>query len=386
MEISERLNKLPPYLFVKIDQLKQKALSEGRDIIDLGIGDPDLPTPLPIVERMQEAVDKPAFHRYPSNKGRIELRSAISRWYERRFKVSLNPETEILPLIGSKEGIAHMPFAFLNEGDAALIPDPSYPPYRNSCILAGGVPYIVPLLEENDFLPDLTAIPGPVARKARLFFLNYPNNPTSAVAQRGFFEEVIEFAKINNVIVCHDAAYSELAFDGIRPISFLELAGARECGVEFHSFSKTYNMTGWRIGWVSGNADVIRALATVKSNIDSGIFEAVQDAGIAALGLPEEYQDQQIATFRRRRDILVDGLNALGWTIERPKATFYVWTKIPKGFDSSGSFSQHALAAGNMVITPGAGFGKYGEGYVRMALTVSEERLTEAVERFRKIL
>lgn len=385
IKISKRLQELPPYLFVQIDKAKKKAKEEGRDIIDLGVGDPDTPTPQFIIDELHRASQDPSTHGYALDAGLPELRQAISEWYNKRFGVALNPETEVLPLIGSKEGIAHTPLAFINPGDCALIPDPCYPPYRSGVIFAGGKPEYMPLLEENGFLPDLKKIKAGQAKKARLMFLNYPNNPTSAVATGDFFKEAIKFAAKNNIIICHDAAYSEVYFGDHRPPSFLQFEGAKELGVEFHSLSKTFNMTGWRIGFACGNKDVIAALAKVKSNIDSGIFTAVQRAGILALRKGIEGTFRLGKVYEERRDTLIDGLNGIGWNIAKPKATFYVWAHTLKKYDSRG-MAKHILKKADIVITPGVGFGDFGEGYVRMALTVDKARLTEAVARIKKII
>ena len=383
IEKSERLKKLPPYLFAEIDKAKRKAIQDGKDIIDLGVGDPDTPTFPHIVQEMGKAIQEPKNHRYALDAGILELRETIARWYKERFNVELDPGTEILPLIGSKEGIAHIPLAFVNPGDVVLVPDPCYPPYKSGTIFAGGEPYIMPLLEKNGFLPDLREIEPVIARKAKLIFLNYPNNPTSAVADRKFFEDVVDFAFSNNIIVCHDAAYSEISYDGYRAMSFLEVEGAKEVGIEFHSLSKTFNMTGWRIGFACGNRQVIEALASVKSNIDSGIFQAIQYAGIAALNNSSgELLKRLSSMYQERRDILVDGLNSLGWKVTKPRATFYVWLSVPPG-SSSTSLSKFLLEKANIIVTPGTGFGENGEGYIRMALTVSKDRIREAIGRLK---
>jgi len=381
-KLSKKLESLPTYLFLEIDKAKRKARAEGRNIIDLGIGDPDQPTPRHIIEALYQAAQDPANHRYALDQGMPALRRAIAGWYKRRFNVNLNPDTEILPLIGSKEGIAHFPLAFLNTGDYALIPDPCYPPYKGGTILAGGKPYLMPLRESNVFLPDLKNIPTDIRKKAKLMFINYPNNPTSATAEKDFYEKMVEFAQKNQIIVISDLAYSEIAYDGYRPASFLEVKGAREVGIEFHSLSKTYNMTGWRIGWALGNAKLISALAKVKSNIDSGIFSAIQLAGIAALDGPQEHIKNMCKLYQERRDILISGLRSLGWQVRSPQATFYVWIKIPKKIDSI-KFAGTLLEKSDIVVTPGVGFGKYAEGYIRMALTVSKERIDEAVQRIK---
>ena len=384
VDTSNRLKKLPPYLFAEIDKIKKKAISEGKDIIDLGVGDPDRPTPMHIIEQLYEAAKDAKNHRYAMDMGLLKLRETIATWYKRRFDVELDPESEVLPLIGSKEGIVHMPLAYVNHGDEVLIPDPCYPPYKSGTIFAGGVPYLMPLLPENDFLPDLDAIDYQVARRAKIMFLNYPNNPTSAVATEEFFKRVIEYANENNIIICHDAAYSEMSYDGYKPPSFLEFEGAKDVGVEFHSLSKTYNMTGWRLGFVCGKADVVSALRKVKSNIDSGIFQPVQFAGIMALESDQSHIDKLNAMYQRRRDVLVNGLNSIGWKVKKPKATFYVWIPVPPGYTSN-ELTKSLLEKADIVTTPGVGFGPNGEGYIRITLTVPEERLQEAVDRIKRL-
>lgn len=383
-KFSKKLISLPPYLFVEIDKAKRKAQREGRDIIDLGIGDPDQPTPKHIIEALYKASQDPSCHRYALDQGMPVLRQAIASWYKKRFRVNLNPATEILPLIGSKEGIAHFPLAFIDTGEYTLIPDPCYPPYKGGTILAGGRFYLMPLLESSAFLPELKKIPASIRRKARLMYINYPNNPTSATAEKDFYQQAVKFAAKNKIIVVSDLAYSEVAYNGYRPTSLLEVDGAREVAIEFHSLSKTYNMTGWRIGWACGNAKLISALAKVKSNIDSGIFSAIQLAGMAALTGPQQHIRNMCQLYQQRRDILVDGLRSLGWQVTSPKATFYVWLNIPKKTDSI-KFSQTLLEKANIVVSPGIGFGKYGHGYIRIALTVPKERISEAIERLKKL-
>ena len=381
---ANRITQLPPYLFAEIDRKKAEIRAKGVDIIDLGVGDPDLPTPDHIVRKAQEAVTNPAYHTYPSYAGMLAFREAVAAWYERRFGVKLDAETEVLTLIGSKEGIAHMPLAFINPGDVGLYASPGYPVYRTGIQFAGGTPHAVSLLEKNGFLPDLDAIPEDVRKKAKLFFLNYPNNPTGVVAEKDFFERLVAFARENEIVISHDAPYTEMSYDGYKPMSFLEVAGAKEVGIEFHSLSKTYRMTGWRIGFAVGNAEVIQALGKVKSNIDSGAFEAVQAAGIEALTGDQACVAEMCAIYQRRRDLMVDALNEMGLAVTPPKATFYLWIKVPAGFTSA-AFATKVLEEAGIVITPGNGFGPEGEGYVRMALTVDEARLKEAVERLKKL-
>lgn len=380
IETAKNLRKLPPYLFVEIDRAKRQARQEGRDLIDLGIGDPDLPTPKHIIEALYKAAQEPVNHRYALDAGMPKFRQEIANWYRKRFKVCLDEDTEILPLIGSKEGIAHIPFAFLDTGDVCLVPDPAYPAYRNAAVLAGGVPVVMPLLEENNFLPDLSKITLTQAKKTKLMFINYPNNPTSAIADLAFYKNVIKFARKYNIIVCSDLAYSELSYDGYAPPSILELNGAKEVAVEFHSLSKTYNMTGWRAGWVCGNRDVVAALGKFKSNIDSGIFQAIQIAGVEALKSPASLINSLCNVYKERRDALVGGLKNLGWPAQAPRATFYIWTRIPFKM-SSIDFCRLLLKKADIVATPGIGFGKYGEGYVRFALTQNKNKIKEAIRR-----
>jgi len=382
IELANRINQLPKYLFAKIDELKKEAIKKGIDLIDLGIGDPDTATPAHIISALKEGADNPKYHQYPSYNGLLEFRVAVANWYKDRFGVVLDPEKEVLALIGSKEGIAHIPFAFVNTGDIVLVTDPGYPVYQAATTLAGGVPYSVPLREENGFLPDLTEIPENVLFLAKLFFFNYPNNPTSATCNLEVFQQVVEFANRHNIIICHDAAYSEIYFDGIKPVSFLQAEGAKNVGVEFHSLSKTYNMTGWRIGFAVGNEQVLAGLLKVKTNIDSGVFQVVQHAGIMALTSPQDCVENMRTLYQNRRDILVAGLNDLGWRVKKPKATFYLWLSTPNHMTSLELTSQLIEKAG-IVTTPGVGFGYYGEGYIRMALTVDEEQLKEVITRIK---
>ncbi|MBI3997185.1 MAG: LL-diaminopimelate aminotransferase [Candidatus Omnitrophica bacterium] len=380
-----RLKQLPPYLFVEIDKAKRRLQAEGKDVIDLGVGDPDVPTPAHIIDALKRTVDEPGNHRYSFTEGMPELRAAIAAWYERRFGVTLDPKTEVLPLLGSKEGIAHFPLAVTNPGDAVLVPDPCYPPYRSGTIFAGAEVVSMPLLEENGFFPDLGAISQRAARRAKLLFLNSPNNPTAAVATQAQLQEAIDFAKSFGIAIAHDAAYSEVAFDGSKPISFLQLPDATSVGVEFHSLSKTYNMTGWRIGFVCGNATLIAALCQLKTNLDSGIFQPVQWAGIAALEGDQQPLQQAVATYQHRRDLFVDGLAKAGWKITKPAATFYLWARIPTT-EPSIAFAARILERSHVVCTPGVGFGPSGEGYVRFSLTSPTERIQEAVDRVAKAL
>lgn len=386
IEISKRLKELPPYLFAEIDKAKKEAIAKGRDIINFGIGDPDIPTPNHIIEALYKAAQRPANHKYALDQGIDELRQAIARWFKKRFGVRLDYNSEILPLIGSKEGIAHIPVAFVNPGDVILHTEPNYPPYKTASMLALGKPYPLPMLEKNNFLPDLKSIPKSVLKKAKIFFFNYPNNPTGAVCGKEFFQKAIKFAKKNNIILCHDAAYSEISYDGYKAPSIFEFDGAFDVAVEFHSLSKTYNMTGWRVGWACGNKDIVAALGKVKTNIDSGIFGAIQMAAVSALSGPQYYIEENNEIYRQRRDMLVNGLCKLGWNVKSPKATFYVWAKLPKSWNDSRKFAQIVLEKANIVLTPGVGFGESGEGYVRMALTVPKERIKEAVERIKKVL
>lgn len=384
-KVSKRLAELPPYLFLEIDKAKRKARQEGRDIIDLGVGDPDTPTPQFIIDALGKASSDPANHRYALDQGMGVLRQGITKWYQRRFGVNLDPDSEILPLIGSKEGIAHFPLAFINPGDYALVPEPCYPPYKGGTIFAGGQVHLMPLTEKNAFLPDLKAIPQSVLKKAKVLYLNYPNNPTGAVCDTGFYRQAVDFCMEHKLICLSDLAYSEMAYDGYRPPSIFEVDGAMECCIEFHSLSKTYNMTGWRSGWACGNRQLVAGLAKVKSNIDSGIFSAIQVASVAALESTGEHIVSMCRMYQERRDILVGGLKECGWEVSSPKATFYLWIKVPNG-GSSIDFAARLLERANIVATPGVGFGAAGEGYVRFALTVPKERIREAVGRIKSSL
>jgi len=383
IQYAERIRTLPPYLFAAIDQMKREALSKGADVIDLSIGDPDIPTPAHIVDAMKKAVENPEHHRYPSYEGMFSYRKAVSDWYRQRFSIELDPEKEVLSLIGSKEGIGHIPLAFIDPGDIVLVPSPGYPVYPVGTKFAGGVSYFMPLMEDNNFLPDLDFIPEDVAKKAKLMFINYPNNPTAATADEKFFKKVIEFAKQYNIIVCHDAAYSEIFYEE-KPVSFMQIDGAKEVGVEFHSLSKTYNMTGWRIGFVVGNREVLAGLGKVKTNLDSGVFQAIQEASIVALQTEDNVLEQIRDIYRERRDMLCEGLKSAGFEVKKPMATFYLWVKVPKRINSI-DFVAKLLQDVAVLCTPGIGFGAHGEGYVRFALTQSKERIKEAVERIRRL-
>lgn len=385
MKQANRIKNLPPYLFAEIDKKIQLKKAAGVDVISLGIGDPVEPTPTHIIAKLNEALKDVQNHRYPSYYGLPAFRVAIADWYKKRFQVSLDPDTEVLPLIGSKEGIAHIHLAYIDPGDVVLVPDPGYPVYSTGCILAGGESYFLPLKEENDFLPDLSAIPESVAKKAKLMFLNYPNNPTAAVAGLDFFTEVVEFAQKYDIVVCHDCPYSEITFDGYTAPSFLNAPGAKEVGIEFHSLSKTYNMTGWRIGWACGNAEVIEALGRVKSNIDSGIFNAIQYAGIEALRGPQNSIEEMRQIYTRRRDLVLTYLNKLGLKARKPLGTIYVWVKVPEAHTSA-TFATLVLDKAGVVLSPGAAYGPSGEGYVRISLTIKDERLQEAMERIESCL
>lgn len=381
--LNQRLQKLPPYLFAELDRRKKAVLAKGVDLISLGVGDPDKPTPTHIIEAAKKAMENPAHHKYPFGSGLSEFRDAVARFMKWRFDVEVDPGSEIYSLIGSKEGIGHLPLGVIDPDDIVLVPDPGYPVYQGSTILANGEVFYMPLLEENAFLPDLDSIPAHVLERASLMFIGYPNNPTSASATEEFFEKVVAFAREHEIVVAHDNAYSEMYY-GQPPISFLKTRGAKDVGVEFHSLSKTYNMTGWRIGWVCGNRDVVKQLATVKDNFDSGAFEVVQAAGIAALTGPQDCVEQMRQMYKRRRDVFVPALRQLGWNLNTPEATFYVWAKTPKGLTSMETVT-HILENAAVMCTPGNGFGPSGEGYIRFALTVEEARLEEAIQRISKL-
>lgn len=382
MRTARRIDDLPPYLFAEIDRKIAKAEARGADIISFGVGDPDLPSPPHVVDALAEAARDPATHRYPSYTGMPAFRAAISNWYQRRFGVTLDPDTEVQPLVGIKEGIFHLPVAFVDRGDVALIPDPGYPVYETGTILADGDPVGMPLLAEHGFVPDLQAIPGDVAGKAKILWLNYPSNPTGACVEVDLFHSAVEFCREHDILLAHDAAYTEITYDGYVAPSALEVEGAKECTVEFHSLSKTFNMTGWRIGWVAGAPVAIEAIKRLKTNIDSGIFDAIQRAGIAALEGPQGHLRESVERYRVRRDLLCDGLKSIGIIVEPPRGSIYVWAPVPNGHTSE-SFTTYLLESAGVVVAPGNGYGPSGEGFVRFSLTLSDERLEEGVERLR---
>ncbi len=384
INLAKRLGKLPPYLFAELDRLKKEVQAKGVDVISLGIGDPDLPTPDYIVAALKRSAENPVNHRYPDYEGLESFRVAASKWYKRRFGVDFDPRTEVCALIGSKEGIANFSTAVVDPGDIVLIPDPGYPVYFSGCTFSGGEAYFLPLKKQNGFLPDLSAIPAEVAKRAKLLWLNYPNNPTGAVADLSFFKTAVQFCLRNNIILAHDLAYSEIAYNGYRAPSVFEVDGARECAVEFHSLSKTFSMTGWRVGFVVGNAALVSGLGKVKTNVDSGVFQGIQEAAITALGGGEETLREYCRIYQERRDVMVAALRGLGLACEPPKATFYIWAEVPKGYTSA-SFSERVLRQAGVVITPGSGFGSGGEGYVRLSITLATGRLKEAAERIKAL-
>lgn len=377
---SERLSKLPPYLFAELDRQKSAARKRGLDLIDFGIGDPDMPTPEEIILAGQAAMAEPAFHRYPSGAGSNFFREACSRWMKSQFGV----DCETAALIGSKEGIAHVPMVFCNRGDLVLVPNPGYPVYRASAILADAIPVDLPLLGENGFLPDFSRIPPAVLREAKVMFLNYPNNPTGAVLNYNQMKQMVDFARANNLLLASDNSYSHVRFDGEKPMSFLQVPGAEDVVLEFHSLSKTFNMTGWRIGFVAGGADLVNTFMGAKENIDSGAFTAIQKAGAVAMDMDISSFHQRLEVYRERRDVLVEGLESLGWDIFESPGTFYVWVKLPRGADSM-VFARKMINQAGIVVTPGSGFGTWGEGFVRFALTIPSSRIHQAVGRLEQM-
>ncbi len=382
MEQAQRIQKLPPYLFARIEQKVAEAKEKGIDVISLGIGDPDQPTPAHIVEALKIAADDASNHQYPSSVGMIDYRTSVADFYKRRFDVDLDPKTEVVSLIGSKEGIANISYCYINPGDTNLVPDPGYPVYGIGTLLAGGEPYLMPLLEENDHLPDLSKIPGEIADKAKLMFINYPNNPTGATATLEFYADVVAFAKKHDLIVCSDAAYTEVTFDGYVAPSFLQVEGAKDVGIEFFSLSKPFNMTGWRIAAAVGRRDVVEALGRIKSNIDSGAFQPVQVAAMAGLDGSYSVIEETQRIYSERMDVCVAGLRELGWKLEKPQGTFYIWAKVPKGYTST-EFVEYVLEKAGVIITPGNGYGQYGEGYFRISLCIGKERIKEALKRMK---
>jgi len=380
MKIARRIEGLKPYLFVEINKKIAEKRAKGEEIVSFAIGDPDIPTPPYIINKLCEAAQDPDNHRYPESEGLPELHRAIADWYKRRFNITLDPATEVLPLIGSKEGIGHIAFCFIDAGDVALVPDPGYPVYSVGTMLAGGTPYFLPLKIENNFLPDLTSIPDSVLQKTKILWICYPNNPTSAVAGLDFFDRVAEFGKKHDILVCHDGPYTEVSYDDYQPVSFMQAAGAKEIGVEFHSFSKSYNMTGWRIGMVVGNAKAVTALKTLKSNLDSGIPRAIQRMAIEALNGPQNVISEHNAVYQRRRDLICETLTRIGLDVIPPKASLYIWAKVPPGYNSV-DFTTDLLDQVGVAVTPGVGYGVSGEGYVRLSMTISDVILVKGLSR-----
>lgn len=385
MKQARRLDNAPPYLFVEIEENIKKALSNGVDVINLGIGDPDIPTPDFVVKKMEDAIKNSGYHQYPEYDGSIEFREAVSKYCKSRFNLNIDPEREVVALLGSKEGIAHIFFALVNEGDFTLVPDPQYPVYELATALTGGVPYPMPLKKENGFLPDLSAIPKEVIKRAKILFVNYPNNPTGAVADLDFYQKVVDFGLEHDIVVCNDNAYAEYRYDGIATPSILNAKGAMDIAVEFHSFSKSYNMTGWRLGFAIGNSEAISKLKKMKNNIDSGVFTAIQAAGVEALEKGDKFVKSMRGVYLRRREIACIRLAQLGFEFEVPKGAFYIWIKVPNGYTSN-SFTEMLLQKAGVVVAPGNGYGDYGEGYIRISLTIDDERLKEAFIRIENLM
>jgi LL-diaminopimelate aminotransferase len=380
MRFARRLDQVPPYLFAVIERRIEAMRAEGVDVISLGIGDPDLPTPPAVIEALQRAVERPETHRYPSNSGLVAFREAVSSFYARRFDVAIDASTEVIPVLGGKEAVAHVALACLDPGDVALAPDPGYPPYTSGPVFAGAEVHYLPLREDNAFMPDLDAIPAETAARANLLYFNYPNNPTGAVVADGFFDRAVAFAREHDLIAIHDSAYTEIAFDGYRPPSFLATPGAKDVGAEIFSLSKGWNMTGWRVGWIAGNAEVVERYRQLKTNLDSGMFDALQLAGVAALNDVPTFPQEMSQIYHRRRDLMLDALRAIGIDVEAPRATPYLWIRVPEGHDSS-SFTELVLEQAAVIVSPGPSFGPSGEGYVRISLTVADARLEEAARR-----
>jgi LL-diaminopimelate aminotransferase len=382
MKKSERLNKIPPYLFAEIDKKIADAKAKGVDIISLGIGDPDKPTIPAVVNEMHKAIDNPKNHDYPPYEGTLDFRKASVDWLKKRFDIDINPNDEIISNIGSKEAIAHLFLAYVDAGDYTLIPDPGYPVYKNGTIFAGGTPYAMPLLEENGFLPDFDKIPEDIAKKSKVMFLNYPNNPTGAVCDLEFFKKAVDFCKKYDILLCHDAAYCEVTYDGYVAPSVFQVEGAKDVAIEFYSHSKSYNMTGWRVGFVCGNKDAIQALGTIKNNLDSGTFKAIQQAAIKAYTAPEEELAKLKAMYQERKEVMENGLRELGWKVIPTKGTIFLWARVPKGMTSE-QFATIMLEKAAVVVPAGNGYGTYGEGYFRIALTQEVDRLKEAIQRMK---
>ncbi len=380
MQFAKRIGQIPPYPFVQISRKIAEKRAEGIEVISFGIGDPDLPTPDAVLEALRDAALDAPNHRYPESEGLPEFRQGVAEWYERRFGVVLDPEKQVLSTIGAKEAIGHVALCFLNAGDVALVPDPGYPVYGIGTLFAGGESHILPLTEENRWLPDLDAIPEDIAAKAKVLWLNYPNNPTGAIAEPGYFDSVVAFAKRHEVAVMHDACYSEIAYGGYRPSSFLQADGAMDVGLEFHSLSKTYNMTGWRLGMVVGNPEMIDSLLVVKSNLDSGVPQAIQRMGVAALNVSTDWLDERNSVYERRRDRVVDILRTMGLTVATPSASLYVWAKVPDGYTSA-EFAEKLLEERDVLVSTGGQYGQYGEGYVRLSLTIADDALDKAIDR-----
>ncbi|MBE7382167.1 MAG: aspartate aminotransferase [Leptolyngbya sp. SIO1E4] len=383
LQPAERVRRLPPYVFARLDELKARAREQGLDLIDLGMGNPGGPTPQPVIEAATKALQDTANHGYPPFEGTASFREAITTWYHRRYGVSLDPNGEALPLLGSKEGLTHLAMAFINPGDTVLVPTPAYPAHFRGPAIAGGKIIDLPLTAEKDWLIDLTAIPDAIAHQAKVLFFNYPNNPTAATAPREFFEEIVAFARHYEIMLVHDLCYAELAFDHYQPTSLLEIPGAKDISVEFHTLSKTYNMAGWRVGFVVGNRHIIQGLRTLKTNLDYGIFAALQKAAETALQLPDEYLKTVQARYRSRRDFLIEEFASLGWQVPKPRATMYLWVPCPPGISST-DFALSVLERTGIVMTPGNAFGRGGEGYIRISLIAERDRLAEAMNRLRQ--
>jgi LL-diaminopimelate aminotransferase len=383
MRLSARVEQLPPYLFVQISRKIAAKKAKGEEVISFGIGDPDIPTPSHVIEELCRTAHDPVNHRYPESEGLPEFRRAVAEWYQKRFGLSFDPEKEVVSLIGAKEGVAHIALCLIDNNDVALVPDPGYPVYSIGTTLCGGQPYYLPLTEQNHFLPDLESIPKDIIKKAKVLWLNYPNNPTGAIAGLEYFEKAVEFAKKNNIVICHDAPYTEVAFDNYKPVSFMQAKGARDVGIEFHSLSKTYNMTGWRIGMAVGNAQLIDALRRIKSNLDSGVPQAIQYAAIAALSGPQDIIQEHNKIYQKRRDKVIRTLNNIGIQAKPPKASLYIWARCPAGYTSA-EFAEDLLEQSGIVVTPGTGYGPSGEGYFRISLTISDTMLDKGLAKLSK--